>query len=140
MYFDKLRDCRLHQKNSATWNWLSILYLIFIFQNTSHTNEHVAVLMCKNTRIQLKPVSAAKSRSSVVIPYVCEQGIDILLTASELQICCSLKVAEFLDVVPCDLIDTICNYQVRAITSCKMVIVRHCHENFESHILYCSLI
>lgn len=139
MFLDKLRDCNLHKKNCATWNWLSILYFIFIFQNTSHTNEHVAVLMCKDIRSQLKPVSAAKCRSSVVIPYVCEQGINILLTASELQICCSLKVAEFLDVIPCDLICTKCNYQIYAITSCKMVIVRQCLENLEFHILFTDL-
>lgn len=75
--------------------------------------------MCKDNRSQLKPVSAAKCRSSVVVPYVCEQGIIILLTASELQICCLLKVAEFLDVMPCDLIDTVCNYQILAITPAK---------------------
>jgi hypothetical protein len=125
-YTDQLRDYHLHNKNSATWNWLSVLYLIFIFQNTSHTNEHVAVLMCKDIGSQQKPVGASKSRSSVVIPYVCEQGIDILLTASELQICCLLKAAEFLDVLLCDLIDSVCNYQIHAITSYKMVNVRHC--------------
>jgi hypothetical protein len=52
-------------------------------------------------------VSAAKCRSSVVRPYVCEQGIETLLTTSELQIYHILKIAEFLDVMLCGLIDMI---------------------------------
>jgi len=63
---------------------VNFVLLCYSFQNTSHTNERVAVLMCRELGNLPKPVNMAKPRSSVIVPYICEQGSEIHLSHSEL--------------------------------------------------------